>query len=53
MGDINVIVACAFIGVLVIALAALASAIRIVQEYERLVVFRLGRSVGVRGPGLS
>jgi regulator of protease activity HflC (stomatin/prohibitin superfamily) len=52
MGDINVIVACAFIGVLVIALAALASAIRIVQEYERLVVFRLGRSVGVRGPGL-
>ena len=30
----------------------LAAAIRIVQEYERGVVFRLGRYVGVRGPGL-
>jgi regulator of protease activity HflC (stomatin/prohibitin superfamily) len=30
----------------------LMSAIRIVQEYERLVVFRLGRSIGERGPGL-
>ncbi len=36
----------------VIVLAALASAIRIVPEYQRLVVFRLGRSVGGRGPGL-
>lgn len=52
MGNIDIFVACAFIGVLLIALAALASAIRIVQEYERLVVFRLGRCVGVRGPGL-
>jgi regulator of protease activity HflC (stomatin/prohibitin superfamily) len=33
-------------------LAALGSAIKIVQEYERLVVFRLGRCVGERGPGL-
>jgi len=33
-------------------LVLLAQAIRIVQEYERLVVFRLGRSVGTRGPGL-
>jgi regulator of protease activity HflC (stomatin/prohibitin superfamily) len=33
-------------------LAILASAIRIVQEYERLVVFRLGRCVGEKGPGL-
>jgi len=30
----------------------LAAAIRIVNEYERGVVFRLGRYVGVRGPGL-
>jgi regulator of protease activity HflC (stomatin/prohibitin superfamily) len=30
----------------------LASAIRILREYERGVVFRLGRLVGVRGPGL-
>jgi regulator of protease activity HflC (stomatin/prohibitin superfamily) len=52
MGNIDIFLACAFIGVFVVALAALASAIRIVQEYERLVVFRLGRCVGVRGPGL-
>jgi len=36
----------------VIGLVILTSAIRIVQEYERLVVFRLGRSVGEKGPGL-
>ncbi len=36
----------------VVALAVLASAIRIVQEYERGVIFRLGRVVGARGPGL-
>jgi regulator of protease activity HflC (stomatin/prohibitin superfamily) len=35
-----------------IGLAIVASAIRIAQEYERLVVFRLGRCVGERGPGL-
>lgn len=35
-----------------IGLALLASALRVVQEYERLVVFRLGRCVGERGPGL-
>ena len=36
--------------VLVLALAA--SAIRIVREYERVVVFRLGRLRSARGPGL-
>jgi regulator of protease activity HflC (stomatin/prohibitin superfamily) len=35
-----------------VGLAILASALRVVQEYERLVVFRLGRCVGERGPGL-
>lgn len=30
----------------------LAASIRIVQEYERGVIFRLGRLVGARGPGL-
>ncbi len=35
-----------------IVVAALANAIRVVREYERLVVFRLGRLVGERGPGL-
>jgi regulator of protease activity HflC (stomatin/prohibitin superfamily) len=28
------------------------SAVRVLREYERAVVFRLGRLVGVRGPGL-
>ncbi len=40
-------------GVIVIVLASLAaSAIKIVQEYERGVIFRLGRLVGPKGPGL-
>lgn len=30
----------------------LSSAVKIVQEYERGVIFRLGRLVGARGPGL-
>lgn len=30
----------------------IASAVKIVQEYERGVIFRLGRLVGARGPGL-
>ena len=38
--------------VLIIALPILASAVKIVQEYERGVIFRLGRLVGARGPGL-
>jgi len=38
--------------VLVIAVVVLAMAIRIVPEYSRLVVFRMGRSLGAKGPGL-
>jgi regulator of protease activity HflC (stomatin/prohibitin superfamily) len=30
----------------------LASALRVLREYERAVIFRLGRLVGVKGPGL-
>jgi regulator of protease activity HflC (stomatin/prohibitin superfamily) len=30
----------------------LANAVRVVREYERLVVFRLGRLIGEKGPGL-
>lgn len=36
--------------VLILGLAKLS--VRIVREYERLVVFRLGRALGARGPGL-
>jgi len=38
--------------VLLFVLILLASAIKIVKEYERAVIFRLGRVVGARGPGL-
>src|SRR4030095_7827341 len=38
--------------ILVVGFVFLANAIRIVPEYQRLVVFRLGRSVGPRGPGI-
>jgi len=34
------------------AVIILANAIRILREYERGVVFRLGRLIGVKGPGL-
>ncbi|MBM3120046.1 MAG: slipin family protein [Chloroflexi bacterium] len=40
------------IGIAIFVIIILAAAIRIVNEYERGVVFRLGRFVGVRGPGL-
>jgi regulator of protease activity HflC (stomatin/prohibitin superfamily) len=35
-----------------VILSFLASAIKVVQEYERGVIFRLGRLVGAKGPGL-
>lgn len=35
-----------------LAIVVLASAVRVLFEYERGVVFRLGRFAGVRGPGL-
>ena len=38
--------------VIVIALDFVANAIRIVPEFQRLVVFRLGRCIGARGPGI-
>ncbi len=36
----------------ILALAVLAASVRIVQEYERGVIFRLGRVSGAKGPGL-
>ncbi len=41
-----------FVPILLIILMVLASTIKVVKEYERGVVFRLGRLVGPRGPGL-
>jgi len=37
--------------VVALLLIILMSAVRIVREYQRLVLFRLGRSLGSRGPG--
>jgi len=40
------------ITIAIIVLFILANAIRIMKEYERGVIFRLGRLVGTKGPGL-
>jgi regulator of protease activity HflC (stomatin/prohibitin superfamily) len=43
----------AFLVPLIVVLFSVAgSAVKVVQEYERGVIFRLGRLVGARGPGL-
>jgi regulator of protease activity HflC (stomatin/prohibitin superfamily) len=38
--------------IVVIAIMVFTATVKVVQEYERGVVFRLGRFVGARGPGL-
>lgn len=38
--------------IIVFVLILLASAIRILKEYERAVIFRLGRLIGAKGPGI-
>ena len=38
--------------IIIIVLPILAAAIKIVKEYERAVIFRLGRLLGAKGPGL-
>lgn len=43
---------CLIGGIVVVLLIFLANAIKVVPEYQRLVVFRLGRSLGDKGPGL-
>lgn len=40
------------IAVVIIGFMLIFSAIRVLREYERAVVFRLGRLAGVRGPGI-
>ncbi|MCU1602093.1 MAG: domain, Band 7 family protein, partial [Frankiales bacterium] len=45
------------VGVVLVALAVIAvlvlvNGLKIVQEYERGVIFRLGRCIGAKGPGL-
>ncbi len=50
MFDVFSFVPLIFVVILLVMFAA--SAIRILPEYERGVLFRLGRLAGVRGPGL-
>jgi regulator of protease activity HflC (stomatin/prohibitin superfamily) len=38
--------------IVLLALVLIPMAVKIVREYQRLVVFRLGKSIGQRGPGL-
>jgi regulator of protease activity HflC (stomatin/prohibitin superfamily) len=48
-----VIVVIIAVAVIIVALlAGLAAGVNIVREYQRVVLFRLGRSAGSRGPGL-
>ena len=48
----NYVALCVFGGLVLLVFAFVASAIRVVPEYSRLVVFRLGRCVGTKGPGI-
>ena len=41
-----------FAGVIFVVVVLLLSGIRIAQEYERAVIFRLGRFSGIKGPGI-
>ena len=43
---------CGLAGVAMFVVVLVASAIRVVPEYQRLVVFRLGRCIGAKGPGV-
>jgi len=45
-------VSMSLIAVVVILLMLFSSAIRVLREYERAVVFRLGRLIGQKGPGI-
>jgi regulator of protease activity HflC (stomatin/prohibitin superfamily) len=41
-----------FIIIIIFLVMILAAAIKIMAEYQRIVVFRLGRLIGIKGPGL-
>jgi regulator of protease activity HflC (stomatin/prohibitin superfamily) len=43
---------CLISGIALVAVVLILRSVRVINEYERLVVFRLGRLTGSRGPGL-
>lgn len=51
-GEGQVLIYCLIGIVLILLVVFLAAAIKIVPEYRRVVVFRLGRCIGAKGPGL-
>jgi regulator of protease activity HflC (stomatin/prohibitin superfamily) len=52
MSGVTTTLLCAVAFVLIVLVIILVNAIKIVNEYQRLVVFRLGRCIGTKGPGL-
>jgi regulator of protease activity HflC (stomatin/prohibitin superfamily) len=48
----GVLLICALVAIVVVVVVMLLYAVRIVKEYERLVVFRFGKVRAARGPGL-
>ena len=40
------------VAIIILVIIILSSSIKVVREYQRLVVFRLGRAIGAKGPGL-
>ena len=50
--DSSTLVLCLVGAAILIVVALLITAIRIIPEYQRLVVFRLGRALGAKGPGV-
>ena len=46
------LVGCFFLTIIIIGIGLLASAIRIVPQFQRLVVFRFGSCIGQKGPGV-
>ena len=52
MENWNITLICLVGAVIFIAIIFLVAAIKIVPEYRRIVVFRLGRCIGAKGPGL-
>lgn len=41
-----------FVFVLVVVISVLSASIKVVREYERGVIFRMGRLIGAKGPGM-
>jgi len=52
MSSVSTTILCVVAFIVVVVVVFLFNAIRVVNEYQRLVVFRLGRCIGTKGPGL-